>query len=314
MENLINKRAGKKKWQWVKNNYGFYLMLLPGMLSLLIFAILPMFGLYMAFIDYTPSIAIWKSKFVGFTNFEVIFQDPLLWKMVRNTLIISSLKLLFNFPLTIILSLLINELEIKWFKTMFQSVSYLPNFISWVVISGMMTVLLDSDNGILNQIIIAFGGEAVVWYSDPSKWYAILVISDIWKGIGWGTIMFLAAIVAVDPQLYEAAEIDGAGKLRQAWTITIPGISGLISIQLVLAVGKLFSDNFEQIYALVGGNDILEETTSVISTKIYQYTSSGMYDMFPRASAMGLVQSLISLLLIAISNKAAKKMGAQTLW
>ncbi|MGN1061707.1 MAG: ABC transporter permease [Candidatus Scatosoma sp.] len=306
--------ARKKALRWMKNNYGLYLMLLPGFTALFVFSILPMFGLYMAFIDYTPSVSIWKSENVGWLNFELIFQDPLLWKMIRNTLILSSLKLVTNFPLTIILALLINELEVKWFKRTFQTVSYLPNFISWVIVSGMLTVFLDSDAGILNQVIVSFGGEPVYWYSDPSKWYGILVITNLWKGLGWGTIMYLASMTSIDPTLYEAAEIDGAGRLRQTWNITLPGIAGIVSITLVLSIGKIFSDDFEQIYALVGTNDILEETTAVISTKVYQYTQQGRYTLYPQATAMGLVQSLVALLLVTLSNTAAKKMGQESLW
>lgn len=304
----------KKAWGWVKNNYGLYIMMLPGYATLFVFSILPMFGLYMAFIEYTPSISIWKSQNVGWLNFELIFQDPLLWKMIRNTLILSCLKLATNFPLTIILALLINELETRWFKKAFQTVSYLPNFISWVIVSGMLTLFLDSDAGILNKVIGWFGGDPVYWYSDPSKWYGILVITNLWKGLGWGTIMYLAAMTSIDPTLYEAAEIDGAGRLRQAWSITIPGIAGIVSITLVLSIGKIFSDDFEQIYALVGTNDALEETTAVISTKVYQYTQQGRYTLYPQATAMGLVQSLVSLVLVTISNGTAKKMGQESLW
>ncbi len=304
----------KKAWAWVKGNYGLYLMLIPGYAALIVFSILPMFGLYMAFIDYTPSVSIWKSVNVGWLNFELIFQEPLLWKMIRNTLILSCLKLVTNFPLTIILALLINELESKWFKKSFQTISYLPNFISWVIVSGMLTLFLNSDAGILNKIIVWFGGTPVNWYSDPSKWYGVLVITNLWKGLGWGTIMYLAAMTSIDPTLYEAAEIDGAGRLRQAWSITLPGIAGIVSITLVLSVGKIFFDDFEQIYALVGTNDALEETTAVISTKVYQYAQQGRYSLYPQATAMGLVQSIVSLLLVTISNKVAKKMGQESLW
>ena len=234
--------------------------------------------------------------------------------MIRNTLVLSVLKLITNFPLTIILALLINELEVKWFKRAFQTVSYLPNFISWVIVSGMLTLFLNSDAGILNKIIVAFNGTPVNWYSDPSKWWGILVITNLWKGMGWGTIMYLAAMTSINPTLYEAAEIDGAGRLRQAWNITLPGIAGIMSITLVLAVGKIFSDDFEQIYALVGANDILEETTAVISIKVYQYTQEGRYTLYPQATAMGLVQSLVSLVLVTISNKTARKMGQESLW
>ncbi len=314
MDTLMTKKNKHNKRIYVKNNVGLYLMLVPGMLSLLVFTFVPMYGLYMAFVDYSPSIPLFQSQNVGWLWFKLMFEDPLLWKMVRNTLIISSMKILIMFPLTIVLALLINELEIKVFKKIFQSVSYLPNFISWIIISGMMVIFLDSDNGLLNQVITAFGGEPVSWYSDPSKWYVILLITNMWKNIGWGTITYIAGFSAIDPQLYEAAKIDGAGRFRQVWSITLPAISPIISLTLILTIGKIFQDDFEQIYALVGSNDILQETTSVISTKIYEYASTGRYDQFPLSTAMGLVQGVVSLALIVASNMAAKKLGYVSLW
>lgn len=308
------KRKLSPKLKYMKNNYGMYFMLAPGLILLLIFTYVPMFGLYMAFVDYQPSTPIWECPNVGFLNFQLMFEDPLLWKMVRNTLVLSTLKIVFNFSLTIVLALLVNELQCKRFKNTFQSISYLPNFISWVIVSGMLTILLDSDSGFFNRIIEWCGGDPVSWYAAPQKWYAILTVSGIWKGIGWGTIMYIAAMTSIDPQLYEAAVIDGAGRLRQTFHVTLPGISGIISITLVLTIGKIFTDDFEQIYALVGANDILAETTAVFSTKIFQYTSTGRYDMYPVSTAMGLMQGIISLILVLISNYSAKKLGQESLW
>ena len=314
MDTMMVRKERHNKKIYVKNNVGLYLMLVPGMLSLFIFTFVPMYGFYMAFVDYSPSVPLFQSENVGGLWFKLMFEDPLLWKMVRNTLIISSMKIFIMFPLTIVLALLINELELPLFKKIFQSVSYLPNFISWIIISGMMVIFLDSDNGILNQLIQLFGGKPVSWYSDPNKWYVILLLTNMWKNIGWGTIVYIAGFSAIDTQLYEAAKIDGAGRFRQAWSITLPAISPIISITLILTVGKIFQDDFEQIYALVGENDILAETTAVISTKIYQYASTGRYDQFPISTAMGLVQGIVSFLLIALSNMTAKKLGYESLW
>lgn len=308
------KRKKRAFPKYFKNNWGMYLILLPGMATLLIFTYIPMFGLYYGFVDYTPSVPFYQLEFVGRLNFRLIFTEPLLWKMIRNTLILSWLKILFNFPLTIILSLLIYNMECKWFKNIFQPISYLPNFISWVIISGMMTSFLDSDVGVFNRIIASFGGQPVAWYSSPDKWYAILTVSGIWKGLGWGTIMYVAAMTGIDPCLYEAAQIDGANGLQQTMHVTLPGIAGIISITLVLTMGKIFSDDFEQIYVLVGSNDALSETTSVISTYVYGITQSGTYTAFPEATAMGLIQGVVSLILVTGSNRIAKKMGQETLW
>ena len=235
---------------YLRQNGGYYLMLLPGYLILLLFSFIPMYGLYLAFVDYNPLLpSIFDNTFLGTYWFEVMFTRPDMWKMVRNTLLLNLMKLLICFPAPVVLALLINEIRSKVFKRVFQTVSYLPNFISWVIVSGMLLIFLDTDNGLFNQLILLFGGEPVSWYSDASKWRWILVLTNLWKSVGWGTIMFLAAMTAVDKGLYEAAYVDGAGRLRQAVSITLPSIAPTITITLILTVGKLFSDDFDQIYS-----------------------------------------------------------------
>lgn len=315
---LEGRKKGKRKGnaaRYFKENAGNYAMLLPGYLCLVMFSFIPMYGLYMAFIDYNPlTPGLFDNVNMGWYWFEVMFTEPDLWLLVRNTLILNLLKLIFCFPAPIVLALLINELNGKAFKRCFQTVSYLPNFISWVTVSGMLTIFLDTDNGLLNQLLEVVGGAPVSWYSDASKWRAILVITSLWKGAGWGTIMFLAALTAVDKELYEAAYVDGAGKLRQVFAVTLPSIAPTITITLILTIGKLFSDDFDQIYSLVGDNAILAETTEVIGTKIYGYVNGGAYKEFPLSTAYGLVQGIISLILVVSSNYATKKMGQEGLW
>ena len=280
------------------------------MIALIMFAYIPMYGLYMAFIQYNPTLpSLFDNINVGFFWFETMFTQPELWLLVRNTLALSVLKLIFCFPAPIILALLINEINNKIFKKAFQTISYLPNFISWIIVSAMLVVFLDTDNGILNQIIVMFGGEPVSWYSDPGKWRGILTITSLWKTVGWGTIMFLATMSSIDMELYEAAKVDGAGKFSQAIHVTLPGISGAIFMILILTIGKLFQDDFDQIYSLVGGNYILAETTEVISTKVFSIVSGGVYADFPLSTAYGLVQGIISLILIVTSNAIVKKCG-----
>ncbi len=314
-DKLERQKRRAKNLSYLKQNSGHYAMLVPGFLCLIIFSFIPMYGLYMAFVDYNPMIPkLTDNKFVGLYWFELMFSEPQLWKLVRNTLILNLLKLLICFPAPIVLALLINEVNHKIFKKTFQTISYLPNFISWVIVSGMLTIFLNTDNGVLNSVLEFFGQDPVSWYSDPSKWRAILVITSLWKNVGWGTIMFLAAITAIEATLYEAAAIDGASKLRQVFAVTLPSIAPTITITLILTIGKLFADDFEQIYALVGGNGILAETTEVISTQIFGFVNSGAYKEFPLATAYGLVQGIISLILIASSNKAAKKLGQEGIW
>lgn len=320
MDNLQNKKAERlrkrrKNLAYMRANWGNYAMMVPGILCLVLFSFIPMYGLYMAFVDYNPMIPnLFDNKFMGLYWFKLMFSEPDLWILVRNTLILNLCKLLICFPAPIILALLINEINNRLFKRAFQTVSYLPNFISWVIVSGMLTILLNTDNGILNAILEKFGMEPVSWYSDPSKWRAILVITSLWKSVGWGTIMFLAAITSIDRELYEAAALDGAGKFRQTLSVTLPAIAPTITITFILTVGKLFADDFDQIYSLVGGNSILGETTEVISTQIFGFVNSGAYKEFPLATAYGLVQGIISLILIVSSNKVAKKCGQEGIW
>ena len=320
MDNLQNKKAERlrkrrKNLAYMRANWGNYAMMVPGILCLVLFSFIPMYGLYMAFVDYNPMIPnLFDNKFMGLYWFKLMFSEPDLWILVRNTLILNLWKLLICFPAPIILALLINEINNRLFKRAFQTVSYLPNFISWVIVSGMLTILLYTVIGILNAILEKFGMEPVSWYSDPSKWRAILVITSLWKSVGWGTIMFLAAITSIDRKLYEAAALDGAGKFRQTLSVTLPAIAPTITITFILTVGKLFADDFDQIYSLVGGNSILGETTEVISTQIFGFVNSGAYKEFPLATAYGLVQGIISLILIVSSNKVAKKCGQEGIW
>lgn len=317
IEKTENGRTGRpRRWKKIFNeNIGYYVMLLPGYLALVMFSFIPMYGLYMAFIDYNPLMpSLFDNVNLGWYWFELMFTEPDLLILVRNTLILNALKLVFCFPAPIILALFINELNNKVFKRAFQTVSYLPNFISWVIVSGMLLIFLDTDNGILNEIIKMFGGESISWYSDSSKWRGILVLTALWKNTGWGSIMFLAALTAVDKSLYEAAYVDGAGKIRQTFAVTLPGIAPTITITLILSIGKIFTDDFDQIYSLVGENSILADTTDVIGTKIYAYVNGGAYKEFPLATAYGLVQGIISLILIVTSNFVVKKLGQEGIW
>lgn len=310
-QNMTAEKRRKRFYAYMREQGGNYLMLLPAFVVLIMFSYIPMYGLYMAFVDYNPLVGLFQNKNLGFYWFELMFSEPDLWVLVRNTLILNLLKLLICFPAPIVLALCINEINNKIFKKAFQTVSYLPNFISWVIVAGMLSIFLDTDNGILNKIIESLGGTPISWYSDASKWRGILVISSLWKNMGWGTIMYLAALTAVDKELYDAAKIDGAGRFRQILTVTLPSIAPTITITLILTIGKLFADDFDQIYSLVGGNDILGETTDVIGTKIFGYVNSGAYKEFPLSTAYGLVQGIISLILILSSNFIAKKLGQE---
>lgn len=309
-KNLLYKK--ESDWSIFKKNYILYLMMLPGLLYFLIFKYIPMpTGFIIAFKDYMPWEGLSGSEWVGLYYFKRIFTSSVFVKLLKNTLILSGLGLVFAFPSSIILALMLNELKNGIFKKTVQTISYLPYFISWVVVSGLLYNLLDTNAGVINNILTTFGMEPVRWYAEPQKWYWIMLIVKIWKSCGWGTITFLAAITSIDVGLYEAAVVDGANKFRQMWHITLPGMMPTIVVTFILTLGKIFKEDFEAIYALVGTNDILYETMDVFETWVYRSTLNGSYSI---SAAMGLVQNIVSLILIIVANRLARKFEQATIW
>lgn len=292
-----------------------YLMLLPGFVILLIFSYIPMYGIILAFKDYSPVYGILGSPFMDswWENFYVALTSDGFWDLVRNTLILGILKMIFSFPAPIVLALMFNELKNGWFKKSVQTVSYLPYFISWVIINAIVYMFLATDYGFLNRFLESIGLDAIQWYAAPEYWRAILTITYIWRNIGWGTITFLAGIAAVSPDLYEAAEIDGAGRWKQILHITIPGIMPVVGITFVLSLSKIFQDDFEQIYALVGNNSELFETTEVIGSWSYR-TFRASFKGWGYTQAVGLLQSVMSLILVLIGNHIVRKSGNISLY
>lgn len=309
-KSVLHKR--ESKWQIIRKNRLLYFMMLPGLIYFLIFKYLPMpTGFVIAFKDYMPWEGLGGSKWVGLYYFKRIFTSSVFPKLMKNTLILSALSLVFAFPSSIILALMINEIKGGPFKKTVQTISYLPYFISWVVVSGLLYNLLDTNAGVINNILTSLGMQPVRWYAEPSKWYVIMTIVKIWKSCGWGTITFLAAITSIDVGLYEAAVVDGANKFRQMWHITLPGIMPTIVVTFILTIGKIFKEDFEAIYAIVGTNDVLYQTMDVFETWVYRMTLNGSYSM---SSAMGLFQNIISLVLIITANRLAKKYEQATIW
>ncbi len=309
---------GKRKF-WL--DWRLYLMFVPGLISLIVFCYVPMYGLQLAFKEYKPSLGIWNSPYCEnlFDNFKYAVATDGFWKMVKNTLALGGLKLLFAFPSSIILALLINEVTCKPFKKTVQTLSYLPYFISWVIVNAILQIFLKSEltaaGAVLNNIIVAFGGEAIDWYNEPQHWRAIITITNIWKNMGWGTIVFLAALTNINSDLYEAAQIDGAGYFKQCIYVTIPGIMPAICMTFILSISGIVKDDFEQIYALAGEGGLLNETMEVLGTWIYKsmHNTSNFY-AWGEATAVGMVQGLIGLLLVSISNWIVNKTGNEGLW
>ena len=288
-------------------------MFLPGFLCLLLFSYVPMYGLVLAFKEYSPRHGILGSEWVGLENFRYALQSKSFWEMVGNTLRLGLLKIIFAFPSSIILALMINEVFCKRFKKVVQTIANLPYFISWVIVSSIVYMFLAKDAGVLNKVLAFFGLDSVFWYAESKYWPGIITISGIWKNVGWGTIVFLSAMTNINPDLYEAAKVDGAGRLRQCLHVTIPGIMPAITMTFILCVAGIVKDDFEQIWALVGDSSILSETTEVLGTWVYK-TLRGSFRGWGDAPAVGLLQSLAGMILMLVSNWLVKKQGQEGLW
>lgn len=283
-------------------------MMLPGTLLMLMFNIVPLFGLILAFKNYkvTDGIAgIFTSPFYGLQNFKIIFSNHDFMRMLVNTLGINLIGQLVNIPLTIVLALFINELRNEKFKRVVQTVTYMPHFISWVVFGGIVINLLSAD-GVLNTILLKMGvlENPVTYMANPKYFWMIAIGSNIVKEIGWGTILYTAAISGVDQELYEAAEIDGAGRYKKMWHITLPGIKGTIVIMIIFAIAGIMNNNFDQIYVLQNSFNL--DRSEVIDTYIYKV---GMQQLqFGMAAAINIFKSALALILLVSANKISNKL------
>ena len=290
-------------------NYQLYILMLPGIVATLIFAYLPMYGVQIAFKNFRTSLGIWGSEWVGLEHFWRFVNFPGFWPMIRNTLIISLYSLSL-FPLGVIVSLLINEIRNSKFKKTVQMISYAPHFLSTVVVCGLVILLLGRANGIVNNVISYFGGDRVDFMAQPSKFAHIYVWSGVWQGIGWGTIIYLAALSNVSPELIEAAVIDGAGRGRIIWHINIPVILPTMIILLILDTGKILSIGYEKILLLT--NDLNYEASRVISVYVYQI---GMVrGQFSYSAMVGLLNNVINLIVLLLVNTISKKVSEVGLW
>jgi len=292
-----------------KRNKGLYLMILPVLAYYIIFHYAPMYGLIIAFKDFQPIKGITGSEWVGLQHFKEFFQSFYFWRILKNTLVISCSNLLFGFPAPIILALLINELRNKYFKSAVQSVSYMPHFISLVVVCGLIKDFT-SDTGVISYIVSLFGGQATTLLNEAKNFVPVYVASDIWQSVGWGTIIYLAALTGIDQELYEAAQVDGASRWKQTLNITLPGIMPTIIIMLVLRMGSMLSVGFEKIILLY--NPAIYSTADVISTFVYR---EGLQNFnFSYSAAVGLFNSVINFTLLVTANKLSKKFSESSLW
>jgi len=297
----------KKRGGTLRMDWDLYLLLLPGLLFFIIFKYVPMWGVVIAFQEYSPFKGILGSDWVGLQHFAKLFAYDKFWEIFRNTLLISFYNLIFFFPAPIILALLLNELRHQLFKRSIQTIIYLPHFISWVVVVGMTYLLLGTQGGIVNEIIAAFGGEKVAFLTTPEYFRTLLVSQSVWKEAGWGTIIFLAALSGVDTQLYEAAIVDGAGRWRQLWHITLPAIRSTIFILLILRLGNILDVGFEHVFLML--NSTVMSVGDVFETYVYREGLIG--GKFSYTTAVGLFKSLVGLALVLGANWLTKKFGEE---
>lgn len=286
-----------------------YLLLLPGIVFLIIFRYIPIFGNVIAFMDYNPfdtSQNVW----VGLKHFQDLLTRPQFLQVFGNTLYISILKMVCGFPIPIILALMMNEMKNLKFKKVAQTLLYLPNFISWVVLAGLIMNMLDPDTGVVTGIINSISGEQVQVLTDTRYFVPMLVITDIYKGAGWGTIIYFAALSGIDPQLYEAAEIDGARKWKQLLHITLPSITPTIVVMLILSCNNIVNAGFDQIFMLYTA--LVYSVADIIDTYVYRIGIKNADYSF--STAAGLFKSVIALVMILIVNTVAKKTGNEGIW
>lgn len=294
-------------WGYVWRRRYLYLMIVPAIAYYAIFHYLPLYGAIIAFKDFNITKGIIGSSWAGFRHFEYLFSLDKFWQVIGNTIIISLNRLVFGFPFPLIVALLLNEVRLAVFKKTVQTVIYLPHFISWVILGGLMVNLLTIDNGVVNNVIRALGGTPVGFMSDESVFRQTLVFSMIWKEFGWNSIIYMAALAGVSPHLYEAAMIDGANRWRRMLHITLPCIRNTIIILLILRLGGIMEAGFEQIFVLYHPG--VYSVADIIDTYVYRTgLSEGRFSL---AAAVGLFKSMINFALLLIANKLARMMGEQ---
>lgn len=301
-----------RAWRLLTQYKWLHLLAIVGVLYFIVFKYVPMYGIIMAFTNYSGTggiTGILTAKWVGLDHFKNFFSSIYFGRLLCNTMLISVYRLIFSFPCAILLAVLINEVQSTRFKRVVQTVSYMPHFLSWVVVAGLMSALL-SASGPVNGILTSLGLNQVYFLSDAHTFRPILIVSDIWKTAGWGSIIYLAAITGIDSEIYEAAAIDGATRWQRVIHITIPSIRETIAIMFILQVGKVLNENFEQIFNLY--NPSVYEVADVFET--YVYRTGLLNQQYSYSAAVGLFKSVISLTLVIVSNRVAKHLGSEGLW
>lgn len=304
------KQTNTTTWARVKKMKFLYFMMFIPMVMLFIFHYLPMYGILIAFKDFSPGLGILNSPWNNFDHFKRLFDDFLFLRALQNTVVISLLKILIVFPAPIIFALFLNEIKNEKFKKVSQSVSYLPHFMSWVILSAMIVEVFSPQRGIINYFITLVGGDPINFLSDKSSFIPILILTDMWKEVGWGAIIYLATIASIDPQLYEAAEMDGAGRFKKMIHITLPSIMPMVIIMFILRLGSVLNAGFDQILNLY--NPLVYEVADIIDTYVYR---SGLEQFqFDYATAVGLFKNVIGIILILGANAIIRRKSEHGIW
>ncbi|TBL69379.1 sugar ABC transporter permease [Paenibacillus thalictri] len=282
-----------------------YLLVIPGFIYFVVFKLAPMWGLLIAFKDFSPFAGFWGSEWVGFKYFAEFFANEYFYLMLRNTIVISLMNLIFYFPAPILLALLINEIRVERFKRLNQTIIYMPHFLSWVVIAGITFFMLSSDVGFVNKVIVSIGGQPVAFLSNPKLFWWVILLQNTWKEIGWGTILFLAAMTQIDPMLYEAATIDGATRMQKITHVTIPSILPTIIVLFILRLGHIMDVGFEQVLLMT--NPYVRDVAEVFDT--YSYNQGINQGNFSIAITVGIFKSIVGLIMVVLSDRLVKRMG-----
>lgn len=299
---------------YVRKYWFLYMLVLPGLIFMLVFNYGPMYGIQLAFKDYSPKLGVWGSKWIGMDNFIRMFKDPNFIRAFKNTVLINVYNLIFGFTFNVFLALMLNEMKIRRVKAIFQTCVYLPYFLSWVIFAGLVQIFLEYPStadigGVVNQVLQALGGKPVDFLKDPKLFRTILVITNVIKTAGYSTIVYLAALAGIDPNLYESAAIDGANRFDMLFHITIPRILPSIMITFILQVASLFSSNFDQVYNLY--NNYVISTGDVLSTYIYRISLGGAGTDFELSTAMNLILNVMGLVVVLCTNKFVEKLDVQ---
>jgi len=310
MDTLIPSNKKRGFWNVFLQQKYLYMMSIPFVILVIIFNYLPLWGWTMAFQNYKPGISFSEQEWVGFKNFAELFSDDRFYLVLRNTLAMSTLGLVIGFVFPIMFAVLLNEVRLSYFKRTVQTITYLPHFVSWVVVAGIITKMLSIDGGIVNELLVNWGiiDKPIQFMAKGEYFWGIVVASDLWKEMGWNAIIFLAAIAGIDSQLYEAAKVDGAGRWRQIWHVTLPGIRPTILVLLILSIGHLTSIGFEKQFLL--GNSLTVDYSEVLDLYALNY-GIGL-GRFSYGTAIGIFNSVVSIILLLIANGIFKRFSNQS--